>query len=308
MCVRGANALLGVAAGLTILGLGSPACVHVRPCDGISCAPACPRDSAPNAAGRCACSEGDVSLFGACVPPSVADAFCGPAAVVDSPADGAGGGCVFRSCGSDDALDLSSGACVARGPLPHAGSVACSEPALPIVEEGRPLCVSPAATCPRGTTRGTGAKTCTRPPGCPPGALPDGSSCRAIVTTGGLTGHAAGPRVDVGAWATLVLGVNGGPGSPALCQPLAQRPDILPAPAGGARTLHIALALLMPDEDVSRLHAELETRDTTGHDVAPAVQALVSASVSTLLELLRSLGGEASTAVVELEVSCALGI
>jgi len=65
---------------------------------------------------------------------------------------------------------------------------------------------------------------------------------------------------------------------------------------------------MLPDEDISRLHAEFQARDASGHDASPAVQALVSGTVETLLELLRSLGGEASTAVVELEVSCPLGI
>ena len=310
MCLHGVATLFASAVG-PILALGSVAsalgCAHARPCDGVSCTPACPRDSARNGAGRCACAEGDVALLGACVPPSVADAFCGPAAVLDSRGDGSGGGCVFRSCGADDALDLASGACVARGPLPRAGSVACSDTMLPVVQNGRAVCVSGEATCPRGTTRPAGATMCARPLGCPPGTLPDAGSCRPIVTSGGRSGYPSGARVDVGAWAALALGVDGGPGSPALCQPLEQRPDVLASPIAGARTVHIAVSLVLPDEDVSRLHAELRARDANGRDVAPAVQAVVSSAVSTLLELLRSLGGEASTAAVELEVTCALG-
>jgi hypothetical protein len=134
-----------------------------------------------------------------------------------------------------------------------------------------------------------------------------------VVTSGGRSGS----RVDVGAWAALALGIHGGRGSDALCQPLAARPSLFGAALGpGLRAadagvaeaaVHVAVSIALPDQDVSRLHAEVHARGPDGGPVSPAAEALVSASVGTLLEALRSLGGEASAASVELEVSCTVG-
>jgi hypothetical protein len=291
---------------LAAMGLAGAACVRRGACDGTTCAAACPRDSARDANGRCACVDGDVPILGACVPPPVADAFCGPAAiVVDSHRGASAGGCVFRACSAGAVLDVLSGACSPQASL--RGSAACRDATLPIVESGRSVCVPPDATCPRGTRRAPGAATCTRPPGCPPGTLPDGSSCRSVVTAGGGSSDATGTRVDVGAWAALALGVDGGPGSHELCEPLTQRPSAFgPDVSSGPRTLQIAVSLTFPDQDISRVHALLEARDLGGHPLPPAADALVSADVSSLIELLRGLGGEASTAAVELKVRCVL--
>ena len=115
------------------------------------------------------------------------------------------------------------------GRSPTAARSRCSSPAVAIVEAGQSACVAPEAACPRGTRAAAAApadglsrRTCDRPLACPPGSLADGSTCRPVVTAGGR----AGSRVDVGAWAALALGIHGGPGSAALCRPLAQRPDV----------------------------------------------------------------------------------
>ncbi len=297
-------------------------CPHAPPCDGVSCTAACPRDSAIDASGRCACAEGDVPLLGACVPPPVGEAFCGPAARIAS--EGATSGCVFRSCGAGQSLDVVSGACVPQASLAHDGSIECREPAVALVEAGRTACVAPAAACPRGTTPGSGegkggkrTKTCERPLPCPPGSLAEGSTCRPIVTLGGRGGN----RVDVGAWAALALGIHGGPGAAALCQPLAQHPGafergpgagVPPGDGGGQgdggapTTVRVAVAIMLPDQDVSRLHAEVRARDADDHPLSTAAEAVVSGAVGTLVEALRGLGGEASAASVELEVTCAV--
>src|SRR5580698_5302159 len=80
---------------------------------------ACPRDARPDATGRCACLPGDIAVLGACVPPPVADAYCGGAARA-----AASGACVFPVCGADDAVDLDAG-CVPLGALLHGGPRAC---------------------------------------------------------------------------------------------------------------------------------------------------------------------------------------
>jgi hypothetical protein len=308
--MRALTAMLALAAG--------DGCARAAPCNGLSCAAACPRDSAVGAAGRCACAEGTVPLLGACVPPPVVEAFCGPAARVEGYE--ATAGCSFRACGAGLSLDVASGACIPRGMLPRQ-AFECRAPAVALVEDGRAACVSPEAACPRGTRPSGGdarSAKCERPPACPPGSLAEDSACRPVVTTGGRSGS----RVDVGAWAALALGIHGGRGSSALCQPLAARPGLFGAGIGrrtgaadgadggtgeGGRTVHVAVSIVLPDQDVSRLHAEVHARSTAGGPVSPAAEALVSASVGTLLEALRSLGGEASAASVELEVSCAVG-
>jgi hypothetical protein len=315
-------------------------CAHARPCNGVSCAAACPRDSAIDAAGRCACTEGDVLVLGACVPLAEGEAFCGPAGHVDA----RGTGCVLRGCGPSESLDVASGACVPRGALGHGGPMACPG-AFPVVEGGAATCVSAEAACPRGTELGPDGRACLGAPICPPGSLLDGRACRPIVTTGG---RLTGGRVDVGAWAALALGIDGGLGSRVLCQPIAQRvglfPQMPPAPpatateplpgdAGpadadatdrapalekGSATgpkagrmandapalVRVAVQLFLPDQDVSRVHADVQARDGAGHALSPAAEDFVTGTVGTLVELLRGLGGESSTAAVELEVRC----
>jgi hypothetical protein len=323
---------------------GASGCAHARPCNGVSCAAACPRDSTVDASGRCACTEGDVLVLGACVPLAEGEAFCGPAGHVDA----RGTGCAFRECGPGESLDVASGACVPRGAPGHGGPAACPG-AFPIVERGAAACIPAEAACPRGSELGPDGRACVGDPVCPPGSLLDGRACRPIVTTGG---RLSGGRVDVGAWAALALGIDGGLGARVLCQPLAQRANLFPQmpppvtlverppgdagatdgaatdPAGttdpaaaleaagaprpkaaraaddGPPLLRVAVKLFVPDQDVSRVHADVQVRDAAGHALSPAAEAFVTGTVGTLVELLRGLGGESSTAAVQLEVRC----
>jgi hypothetical protein len=292
-------------------------CVRARPCDGVACAATCPREAAPDGSGRCACADGDVLVLGACVPPPVAAAFCGPASATS------GTPCDFRACGPAEILDAVAGACVPRGSLPHGGSIACEAPTTPILEDGRLGCVAPEVACPRGATyralddagAQTGAGACMRPPACPAGTVSEGAACRPVVTRGVNAGL---PRVDVGLWTTLAIGVDGGRGTPWLCRPLAQRPTLL-----GTSPIRISVTATFPDQDVSRLHVAVEARgtggvggvgagvttgtaDATGRALAPAETAAVTSAVTTLFELLRGLGGEASAAAIAVDVTCAL--
>lgn len=299
---------------------GSPGCARGPACDGLACAAACPREAAVDASGRCACADGDVAVLGACVPLRAADAYCGPGERMDP----ASATCVFRACDAGAALDVASGACTPRGLLPHGGAIACAAGSTSIVEAGRTVCAAPAAGCPRGTA--PEGRACRSAPACPPGAIAEGLSasggaCRPVVTAGGR----AGRRVDLGAWAALAIGVDGGVGAAALCQPLAQRPSAFgvheaatatdaaegdaSAPQGPAVGLSngqisVAVAVMVPNQDVSRVHSEVRARDATGRELDAAAEALVSDTVSSLVEMLRGLGGEASSAAVELEVRC----
>jgi hypothetical protein len=146
--------------------------------------------------------------------------------------------------------------------------------------------------------------------------------------------------VDVGAWAALVLGPDGGPGSAELCLPLAQRPDAFGLSKGESTPVRLLISLTIPDQDMTRVHArtliqkdpswrkgpktqtgdgaKTQTKDSDGDDhnrehgdspveaMSPVAQAAASAAVETLVEALRGLGGEASASEVKVEVRCSI--
>jgi len=112
-------------------------------------------------------------------------------------------------------------------------------------------------------------------------------------------------RVDVGMWEALAIGVDGSPATADLCLPLAQRPAAFGLERG-AQTLNIRIALSAPDQDVTRVHADVVGSDAAGHPLSPLAQALAANAVDTLVEALRSLGGVASTGATEIRVRCKL--
>ena len=64
--------------------------------------------------------------------------------------------------------------------------------------------------------------------------------------------------VDVGAWAALVFGPDGGLGSAELCRPLAQRPDVFGLSREEAGAFALRILLTVPDQDMARVHARVE--------------------------------------------------
>jgi hypothetical protein len=257
--------------------------------------PACPRDAAQDSSGRCACADGTLAVLGACVVPAAADAFCGPGARMTD------GGCSFRTCAPTESIDVGTGACVSRAALANFGEP-CAPPSLDVIDEGRRSCVSGAAACPRGTRRRGNA--CVGMTRCPPGSLPEGDACRPVVLEDPRSGRR---RVDVGAWSVLALGADGGPGSAEVCQPLAVRPGAFDASQGEVE-LRVGVVVTIPDEDVSRLHADVDVSDTGGRPLASAAaQSIARGAVTSILELLRGLGGESTAAAVTLEFRCDVG-
>jgi len=239
-------------------------------------------------------------VLGACVPPAVGDSYCGPAARLGAD------GCVFRQCPADERLDAVTGACLQRAAV--SPGAACAGPRKPIIEQGRVVCVEPDAACPRGTRSvGDAGAGCARPPSCPPGSLWSGADCRPVVQRG-ARGDA--PRVDVGGWAALVLGTDGGPGSPELCRSLALRPDVFGVVPAGVATVRAQVTLVVPDQDLTRVYARVQgdvLGDGAGHALSGDAEALLAHAVDTLVEPLRGLGGEASAAILELQVKCKVG-
>jgi hypothetical protein len=282
------------AAALALALLSCVAATTPRPVERLVGRPACPRDAAQDGSGRCACSDGTVAAFGACVAPKTGDAFCGPGG--RSGAEG----CTFRACGPRESVDVATGACVALASLSEVGEP-CPAPAIEIIEGGHRACAPPEAGCPRGTRRSGSA--CVGVPRCPPGSLPEGSTCRALVVEDALS---ARRRVDVGAWVAIALGVDGGPGSPELCAPLALHPGAFDA-ARSSVPLRVRVDLTVPDQDLSRLHANIDARDATGHHLPPPAQSAARAAVNTLLEMLRALGGESTAAALSVDIACIVG-
>lgn len=230
--------------------------------------------------------------MGACVSPALGDTFCGPAESAGAP------GCSFRACPTGERLDIASGRCDGTPPLDFG---LCSQHELSLLENEQVSCVPPDATCPRLKRRVGG--TCESAPSCPPGSLPDQASCRPIVTVG----HRGASRVEVGLWAALALGMDGGLGSAALCQPLSQRPTVFGVAPKGPLRIDIRVSITMPDQDVSAVSARVEATDSRGLPLSPSAEAVVTDAATTLVELLRSLGGESRTAAVGVHVRCDLG-
>ena len=253
--------------------------------------------------GRCACASGQTLQLGACVTAAVGDAFCGPAARAGVD------GCTFRGCGGDEAVDVATGACVPRTAVARAGSFACAPGTVAIPESGQLSCLPADATCPRGTELAAGR--CVRRPLCPAGSLAfvgqtsAGSvACVPVVSAGGRT---TGERVDVGAWAAIALGVDGAEGSHDLCRPIAQRPLAFGVAPHASLVVHVRVQISIPDEDVSRVRAAATARGEGGTRLPASGEAVVSDAVGSAVEMLRGLGGEASTGVVAAEVRCVVG-
>jgi hypothetical protein len=233
---------------------------------------------------------------------------------------------VFRRCAAEEVLDAASGACLPEA-TQYAGATACSPPRAPVVVNGRGVCVVRDAACPRGTRRiersappvvasgdgrrsgGTAASgaACERPPTCPPGAIADSDGCRPLATIGRRNGS---PRIDLGAWVSAVLGVDGGPATPDVCRPLWLHAEAFAPAVGGPAIARIRVTLSVPDQDVSRVHVDAAGEVQSEGGARPftaEAQAVVADSLATLVEPLRGLGGDASTAAVELALECPVG-
>jgi hypothetical protein len=266
----------------------------------VACAAECPRDAHRDPSGRCACTQDTVLVLGACVPPAVGDAYCGPAERMGRD------GCSSRGCAESERLDVVTGQCIAATSLSGAPE-ACSSGAVPLASAGHAVCAPREATCPRGTHR-DGAR-CARPAACPAGALPEGAGCRPIVAAASAPGQA--PTVDVGAWVALVIGPVGGRGSDDLCSRLARRPEAFQVPRGETRTVVVRVAFELPDDDISRVSARVSEGSLPQAPAGrvpqpwlPPAAEVVESAVAELLEPLRGLGGESSCAALEVVVSC----
>ena len=120
---------------------------------------------------------------------------------------------------------------------------------------------------------------------CPAGSLAEGAACRPVRSSQG---------VDVGAWLRSVIGPEGGPAAPPLCDALARSAGALAVPV--SVDVQVELTLLFPDNDVSQVSATVRG---SGATTAELEQVL-----APLIEALRSLGGTADQAALATTVRC----
>jgi hypothetical protein len=279
-------------------------------------APAAPVGSPP------ACPGDHATVLGACVTLSAADAYCQAGKPLRihfarmSPE-----GCVFTDCPGGGHLDIVTGTCDSAPGL-------CGDGEVKALARGSAVCLGDDGACPRGTTAAYEAKddaknerphlVCKRPPPCPLGSIRHGDGCRPIVMAG--VSSADRPRVDLAAWSISVLGPSGGDGSADLCRPLAWTaaasmlrypafsPTVAPPRDPPARSeVRLRISVVVPDEDITRAHASVVGRTARdGESPRPAMVEAARASVDSLLEPLRALGGESTTAAIVSEVTCAV--
>lgn len=162
-----------------------------------------------------------------------------------------------------------------------------------------------------------------RAPRCPAGSLASAGRCRPIL----VPRYAGMPVVDLGAWASIVLGIDGGPGSSDLCRPLEGAPATFGVERGQSLVVELRVAITVPDEDISRVRADVDVNAEvyagppkaepakpeptkadadTARPLPPAAGPAAAASVGSLLEALRGLGGQSIATRTEVAVQCTI--
>lgn len=249
--------------------------------------------SAPTPA---ACAPGLAGIDGACVTVDEARAYCGPTARWD------GARCVMRECARTEALDTSDGRCAVTKTLRELAlrdhmnvdadqTFACHDDHVLVVSAGHLSCLPRDALRPRG-----------RAVACAPGTLDaEGGKTGACVSLGirGAAGDAY--TIDVSRWAALVLGPDGGEGTPEVCGPLGASPRSFGVgPAVEARAT-LEIGLIFPNNDVTQVRSTaIATGAGTGKEGADAA----SRAIAPLVEILRAWGGTASVASLTVRVHC----
>ena len=300
-------AMLGAAILCAVTLAGCPGGTHCARVDGPAgrcVAPVCPAGATARD-GECNCGEGSTVVLWACVSHDLADAYCGADARVQP-----GGACAPKECEAGRALDVVSGLCLpASRTLAAMSPVAAAEPAPDqrarcsfgtlVARAGQATCLVGELSCGRGQvferetdggTPGPMGGRCRAAKPCGAGELFDEVSeqCVRIVRAGG-TDHA----VDVGAWARLALGIDGGEGTRSFCAP------VRAALGEGTAPVAFALRLSFPDNDVTQVSGRVVSQPA-----ATVVLDSAARSLDQLLETLRHLGGMATAGAVSLDISC----
>jgi hypothetical protein len=136
------------------------------------------------------------------------------------------------------------------------------------------------------------AGQCVAATSCDAGELFDEVSgqCVRVIRAGGGAG-AADYVVDVGAWARLALGIDGGEGTRALCAPVRAAQD-------GGNPVALAVRLVFPGNDATQVGGRIAAQAPT------VVLDAAEQSLGQVLETLRHLGGMTTAGSVSLNVTC----
>jgi len=260
---------------------------------------ACTR-GAPPRSDATACGDGLTVALGACVSYRMADAFCGAAAKPEA------GACVRRACGRGEALDLDHGICIPEvavdRTLLHGQLAEPDDKREPTCltgvltsRKGRLDCAAGPLSCRRGerfvkADAGPVAGRCEPLPACGPGELFDEET--GIGAGGGRCDEIVRHRtIDIGTWARLVLGQDGGEGANAFCAPVR---------AAGAGIARFQIQITVPDNDVTQASARLVPRPPAATAQADAAER----SIEELVRILHFYGGTSLAASLSLDVVC----
>lgn len=271
---------------------------------------ACPPSSTPTDDGSCACGGGASALFGGCIAPSQGKRYCGPSSRFED------GTCIARTCETDFQLDRASGICLPLGsvrqlathamgiPLYEDETIACAEGETLVLRDTQAYCMKAEEACPRGTRFREGK--CAPARSCGAGEVQDESTERCVRV---LTPFEASHVVDVGTWARLALGADGGPGTNALCAALRDDARTFVSVNGSSASVAIGVELRFPGNDVTEVQATVTvTEARTGATFAGPPSTLVERAVNDEVEALRSIGGLAGATAVSTKVRCELRV
>lgn len=253
------------------------------------------------------CAPQEFAIAGVCMAPDEAARYCGKGAHPE------GGGCRPVACTEGEPIDLSSGECLPLlslrrlvteqgGSLTGDSGVGCKLPEAGLVVEGSSLaCLARPSFCGRGARWKDNA--CHPDPTCPLGAIADlEGACVPVV-------RRSGPDtiVDVGAWIRVVIGPDGGDGTPTVCGPLVARPWRAGVISHGNAIVDVQLDFVFPDNNVKDAKISIAGhKQADPHNVEASTSVPIARYMEPVTEALRSLGGTSNAASASVRVRCPL--
>jgi hypothetical protein len=127
-------------------------------------------------------------------------------------------------------------------------------------------------------------------------------ACVRVVTT--RDGDSASDVVDVGTWARLAFGSDGGAGSSDVCSALARNPNAFALAMQGTATITVQIDLSFPNNDVSQATVRSRATSESGTTSASAAVAALDAAILPAVQHLGAFGGTASAAATHTSVRC----
>lgn len=193
---------------------------------------------------RCVCEAGRIAVGSSCLTQSEAKRYCGRGAFWGQR------GCQPIVCNQGYVLDEATEQCVPKAAVDQAAGVApgqtltCAQGTVLVVSAGSSACVPIEKTCARDEY--FDGRMCAKLPPCPTGFELDPVTRQCVQVTQRPSSKDDRAVVDLATWARANYGPDGGPGSQALCGPLARKPGVFGVSPGGSMRVVIPLALSFP--------------------------------------------------------------